>query len=67
MRRIKTGRRRILGRTNVQGFIIRYGRYAACVDYRENVDELLAWLCQIGQDDFPREQQALEHRALTRA
>jgi len=37
MRRIKSGHRRILGRKNVHAFILRYGRYAACVDYQESI------------------------------
>ncbi len=49
-----------LGRKNVHDFIIRYGRYAACVDYQERVDELLARLQQVSQDDFIRERRTLE-------
>jgi hypothetical protein len=60
MRRIKTGHRRITGRKNVHDFLIRYGRYAACVDYRENVDDLLARLRQVSHDDFLRERRALD-------
>jgi hypothetical protein len=60
MRRIKSGHRRVLGRKNVHDFIIRYGRHAACVDYQESVDELLARLQQVSQDDFLRERRALE-------
>ena len=60
MRRIKTGHRRITGRKNVHDFIIRYGRYAACVDYRENVDDLLVRLRQVGHEDFLRERRALD-------
>ena len=60
MRRIKSGQRRILGRKNVHDFIIRYGRYAACVDYQESADELLARLQQVSQDDFLRERRALD-------
>jgi len=60
MRRIKTGQRRVSGRKNVHDFIIRYGRYAACVDYRESVDELLARLQQVSHDDFLRERRALD-------
>lgn len=59
MRRIKSGQRRVLGRKNVHDFIIRYGRYAACIDYQESVDELRARLQQVSQDDFIRERQAL--------
>jgi hypothetical protein len=60
MRRIKSGQRRILGRKNVHDFIIRYGRYAACIDYQESVDELLLRLQQVSQDDFLRERRALD-------
>ena len=60
MRRIKSGQRRIVGRTNVHDFIIRYGRYAACIDYQESVDTLLARLRQVSQDDFLRERRALD-------
>jgi hypothetical protein len=60
MRRIKTGQRRVSGRKNVHDFLIRYGCYAACVDYRESVDELLARLRGVSHDDFLRERQALD-------
>jgi hypothetical protein len=60
MRRIKTGQRRVSGRKNVHDFLIRYGRYAAYVDYRESVDELLARLSQVSHGDFLRERQALD-------
>jgi len=60
MRRIKSGQRRIVGRKNVHDFIIRYGRYAACVDYQESVDELLLRLQQVSQADFLRERRALD-------
>lgn len=60
MRRIKTGHRRVTGRKNVHDFIIRYGRYAACVDYRESIDNLLARLRQVSHEDFLRERQALD-------
>ena len=60
MRRIKTGHRRVCGHKNVHDFIIRYGRYAAYVDYRESIDDLLGRLRQVSQDDFLRERQALD-------
>jgi len=44
----------------VHDFLIRYGRYAACVDYRESVDDLLARLRQVSHDDFLREREALD-------
>jgi hypothetical protein len=60
MRRIKTGNRRITGRKNVHDFIIRYGRYAACVDYKESVDDLLGRLHKVSHEDFLRERQILD-------
>lgn len=60
MRRIKTGQRRISGHKNVHDFLIRYGRYAAFVDYQESVDDLLARLRQVNHDDFFRERRSLE-------
>lgn len=60
MRRIKSGHRRIVGRKNVHNFIIRYGRYAACVDHQENLDELLKRLQQVSQDDFLCERRDLD-------
>ena len=60
MRRVKTGQRRISGHKDVHDFLIRYGRYVACIDYRESVDDLLARLCQVSHDDFLHERQAME-------
>jgi len=60
LRQIKMGQRRISGRKNVHDFIIRYGRYATCIDPQENLNELLARLQQVTQDDFLQERQALE-------
>jgi hypothetical protein len=60
MRRLKTGHRRITGRKNVHDFIIRYGRHAAYVDYRESVDDLLDRLRQVSHEDFLRERRALD-------
>jgi hypothetical protein len=60
MRRIKTGHRRITGRKNVHDFLIRYGCYAACVDYRESVDDLLDRLQQVSHEGFLRERRVLD-------
>jgi hypothetical protein len=60
LRRIKTDQRRVTGRKNVHDFLIRYGRYAACVDYRERVDDLLSRLRKVSHDDFLRERRALD-------
>ena len=64
MRRIKTGQRRIVGHKDVHDFLIRYGRYVACVDYRESPEALLARLSQVTQDDFQRERQAMDSALL---
>jgi hypothetical protein len=64
MRRIKTGQRRILGHKDVHDFLIRYGRYVACVDYRESPEALLARLSQVTQDDFQRARQGMESTLL---
>lgn len=60
MRRIKSGHRRIVGRNNVHDFIIRYGRYAACVDYQESLVALLQRLRQVTQEAFLCERRALD-------
>lgn len=60
MRRIKSGHRRIVGRNNVHDFIIRYGRYAACVDYQESLPALLQRLRQVSQQAFLGERRALD-------
>ena len=54
LRRIKAGQRRVTGRKNVHDFLIRYGLYAACVDYRESVADLLVRLRKVGHNDFLR-------------
>jgi len=59
MRRIKTGQRRISGHKDVHDFLIRYGRYVACVDYRESPEALLTRLSQVSQDDFQRARQGM--------
>lgn len=64
MRRIKTGQRRISGHKHVHDFLICYGRYAAFVDYQENVDDLLARLRQVSHDDFLRERRSLDDALL---
>jgi hypothetical protein len=60
LRRIKTGQRRISGRTNVHDFIIRYGRYVTCVDHQESLDQLLIRLHPVRHADFLAERQALD-------
>jgi hypothetical protein len=59
IRRVKTGQRRISGRKNVHDFILRYGSFAAFVDYAEGEEELLKRLAQVSQPDFLKERNAL--------
>jgi hypothetical protein len=59
IRRIKMGQRRISGRKNVHDFILRYGAYAAFIDYAESEAELLNRLKQVSGADFLKERGAL--------
>jgi hypothetical protein len=59
IRRVKIGQRRISGHKNVQDFILRYGSFAAFVDYAENEKELQHRLAQVSQADFIKERSAL--------
>jgi hypothetical protein len=59
LRRLKMGQRRITGRKNVHDFIVRYGCFAACIDYEEPLDALFARLQRVSQQDFLRERKAL--------
>jgi hypothetical protein len=60
MRQVKMGQRRVSGRKNVHDFIIRYGAYAAFVDYQETEPELLARLQLVTQADFLKERHDLD-------
>jgi hypothetical protein len=55
IRQIKMGYRRVSGRKNVHDFVIRYGAYAALVDDTEGLDELLARLEEVEQEEFLKE------------
>ncbi len=59
IRQIKMGHRRRSGRKNVQDFTIRYGAYAALVDDTESLDELLARLEEVDQEEFLKERKRL--------
>jgi hypothetical protein len=59
IRQIKMGHRRVSGRKNVHDFIIRYGAYATLVDPAERLDELLARLTEVDQDEFLKERKRL--------
>jgi hypothetical protein len=60
LRRIKTGQRRITGHKSTANFVLRYGRYAACIDYDESLDELLSRLQWVSHEDFLREREGLQ-------
>ena len=56
---MKHHQRRITGRKSVHEFILRYGPFAAFVDYAESSNDLLARLRQVKPEDFKRARQAL--------
>jgi flagellar biosynthesis chaperone FliJ len=57
---MKHHQRRITGRKSVQEFILRYGPFAAFIDYTETFDGLLARLRQVKPKDFQQARQALQ-------
>lgn len=57
---MKHHQRRITGRKSVQEFILRYGPFAAFIDYTESFDDLLARLRQVKSKDFKQARQALQ-------
>lgn len=57
---MKHHQRRITGRKLVHEFILRYGPFAAFIDYAESFDDLLSRLCQVKSKDFERARQALQ-------
>jgi hypothetical protein len=59
LRHLKTNQRRITGRKAVHDFILRYGKYAAFVDLAESQEQLLARLCQVSDEAFVKEREAL--------
>ena len=56
---LKHHQRRITGRKSVHDFILRYGPFAAFIDYAESFDDLLARLHQVTPEDFKQARQAL--------
>jgi flagellar biosynthesis chaperone FliJ len=56
---MKHHQRRITGRKSVHEFILRYGPFAAFIDYAESFDDLLARLRQVKSNDFKQARQAL--------
>jgi len=59
LRRMKMGQRRISGRKNVHDFILRYGSFAAFVDYAESESDVFQRLSQVTQVDFLKERNAM--------
>ncbi len=59
-RNLKHHQRRITGRKSVHDFILRYGPFAAFIDYAESFDDLLARLRQVEPEDFKQARQALQ-------
>jgi hypothetical protein len=56
---MKHHQRRITGRKTVHDFILRYGPFAAFIDYAESFDDLLIRLRQVKPEDFEQARQAL--------
>jgi hypothetical protein len=57
---MKHHQRRITGRKSVHEFILRYGPFAAFIDYAESLDDLLARLRQVKSEDFSQARQSLQ-------
>jgi len=57
---MKHHQRRITGRKSVHDFILRYGPFAAFIDYAESFDDLLARLRQVKPQDFKQARQTLQ-------
>ena len=57
---LKHHQRRITGRKSVQEFILRYGSFAAFIDYAESFDDLLTRLRQVKPKDFKQARQAMQ-------
>jgi hypothetical protein len=67
IRQIKMGYRRVSGRKNVHDFVIRYGAYAALVDNTESLEDLLARLEDVEQEEFLKERKRLNLTLLEEA
>jgi hypothetical protein len=59
IRQIKAGYRRISGHKKVHNFVIRYGAFAACVDYLEDEPQLQQRLQTVPYKAFLEQRQAL--------
>jgi len=67
IRQIRMGYRRVSGRKNVHDFVIRYGAYAALIDPTESLDQLLARMAEVDQDEFLKERKRLSLSLLEEA
>lgn len=67
IRQIKMGYRRVSGRKNVHDFVIRYGAYAAQIDPSESLEELLARMDEVDQEEFLKERKRLKLTLLEEA
>ena len=67
IRQIKMGYRRVSGRKNVHDFVIRYGSYVALIDPAESLDELLARMTEVDQEEFLKERKQLNLTLLEEA
>ena len=57
---LKHHQRRITGRKSVHEFMLRYGPFAAFVDYAESFDDLFKRLCQVSHADFVKARATLQ-------
>ncbi len=57
---MKHHQRRITGRKSVHEFILRYGPFAAFIDYAESFEDLLTRLRQVKPEAFQQARQALQ-------
>jgi len=57
---LKHHQRRITGRKSVREFMLRYGPFAAFIDYAESFDDLLQRLQRIKCEDWVQARQALQ-------
>jgi len=57
---MKRHQRRITGRKSVHEFLLRYGPFAAFIDYAESFDDLLMRLRQVRFDDFVQARRAFQ-------
>ncbi len=67
IRQIRMGYRRVSGRKKVHDFIIRYGSYVALIDLSESLDDLLARMGEVDQEEFLKERKRLNLSLLEEA